>query len=83
VIVGSGGDWRPGGGIVRPYLKAGISWPDTDQITTAASFAGAQANIAAFAITTNIDNVVAGLCADFALIARSGTAQGPQHYGRS
>ena len=71
-----------GGGIARPFVKGGVTWLDTDTFTTTAGFADAGAGIAPFAITTEIDDVVADVGAGVDFISTSGTVLRLQYDGQ-
>ena len=71
-----------GGGVVRPFIRAGATWLDNDQFVTTASFADAPAAIAPFSITTSVDKVVADLAAGIDLIGSEGMVLRLQYDGR-
>ncbi len=70
------------GGVARPYVKAGVTWLDTDSFVTSAAFADAPAGVAGFAIETEIDDVVADIGAGVDFISGAGTVLRLQYDGR-
>ncbi len=71
-----------GGGIARPFIRAGIKWLDTSSFTTSASFGGAPAGIAPFTITSRIDDVVADIGAGVDFITPGDTVLRLQYDGQ-
>ncbi|MEQ1577958.1 MAG: autotransporter domain-containing protein [Hyphomicrobium sp.] len=71
-----------GGGIARPYVKGGVTWLDTNEFITTASFADAAGGVAPFSITTEIDDVVADVGAGVDFIGASGTVLRLQYDGQ-
>lgn len=70
------------GGIARPYVKAGLTWMDQDRFATSASFAGAPASVAGFAVETEVDDLTADLGAGVDFISDTGTALRLQYDAR-
>lgn len=70
------------GGVVRPYVKAGVTWHDTDSFVTSAAFQGVPPGTGGFEIATTIDDVVADLGLGVDFLAESGTVLRVQYDGQ-
>jgi len=70
------------GGLSRPYVKAGVTWVDTDSIVTSASFQGVPPGTGGFEIATTIDDLVADLGPDVDFLSESGTMLRVQYDGQ-
>lgn len=68
------------GGVVRPYVKAGVTWLDTDDFTTSASLAGVGG--APFDVTSEVDDLTADIGAGLDIITASGVTLRLQYDGR-
>jgi uncharacterized protein with beta-barrel porin domain len=70
------------GGVARPYVKAGVTWVDTDTFVTSASFQGVPPGTGGFEIATTIDDVVADLGLGVDFLSESGTVLRVQYDGQ-
>jgi hypothetical protein len=70
------------GGVVRPFIRGGVSWMDTGSFTTIASFTDAGAGASAFALVSTSDTVVGTVGAGLDFIAVDGMALRLQYDGR-
>jgi hypothetical protein len=70
------------GGVARPYVKAGVTWLDTDSFVTSAAFQGVPPGTGGFEIATTIDDVVADLGLGVDFLAESGTVLRVQYDGQ-
>ncbi len=70
------------GGVARPYVKAGVTWHDTDSFVTSAAFQGVPPGAGGFDIVTTIDDVVADLGLGVDFLAESGTVLRVQYDGQ-
>jgi len=61
--------WWPNGTLVRPYLRAGLTWYSEDDVTVAASFSGAPGSVAPFTIVANTDEIQADIAAGIEMIS--------------
>ncbi|MFD0985988.1 autotransporter outer membrane beta-barrel domain-containing protein [Methyloligella solikamskensis] len=60
--------WWSNGTLVRPYVRAGVTWYSEDEVTVAASFSGAPSSVSPFTIVADTDNVQADIAAGVELI---------------
>ncbi|XSG81942.1 MAG: autotransporter outer membrane beta-barrel domain-containing protein [Methyloligella sp. ZOD6] len=60
--------WLSNGTLVRPFVRAGVTWYSEDDITVAASFSGAPEGVSPFTIVANTDNVQADVAGGVELI---------------
>ena len=76
-----GAEYRlDGGGVARPFIRGGVTWFDTDEFTTTASFAGAP-GVAPFTIASSIDSVVVDVAAGIDFIGSDGLTLRLQYDG--
>ncbi len=75
-----GSEMAYAGGVVRPFVRAGFTWLDTDEFTTTASFADAGGT--PFEITSSIDDFVVDFAAGMDLIGDNGWVLRLQYDGR-
>ena len=66
--------WWSNGTLVRPFVRAGLTWYSEDDVTVAASFSGAPSGVAPFTIVANTDDVQADVAAGIELIDSSDSA---------
>jgi len=66
--------WWSNGTLVRPYLRAGLTWYSEDDVTVAASFSGAPSGVAPFTIVANTDEVQADIAAGVEMISTDDSA---------
>jgi len=69
------------GAIVRPYIRAGVTWRDTDTFVTSASFAGAPGS-QAFDVTSSIDKTTLDVATGIDLISAGDTALRVEYRGQ-
>ncbi|ODA66240.1 Autotransporter beta-domain protein [Methyloligella halotolerans] len=60
--------WWSNGTLVRPYVRAGVTWYSEDDVTVAASFSGAPSSVSPFSIVAESDDVQADIAAGVELI---------------
>ena len=68
--------------IWRPFLRAGVTWRDSDEFSTVASFAGVPAGVPSFAVATGMDDVLLDVAAGVDVIDTEGVAMRVQYDGR-
>jgi outer membrane autotransporter protein len=68
--------------VLRPFLRAGVTWRDGDSFSLDAGFADGPAGTNPFTITTALDDVLADVSAGFDLINSQGAALRLQYDGR-
>jgi len=61
--------WWPNGTLVRPFVRAGLTWYSEDDVTVAASFSGAPGSVAPFTIVANTDEIQADIAAGIEMIS--------------
>jgi uncharacterized protein with beta-barrel porin domain len=77
-----GSEYRLAGlSVLRPFVRAGVTWRDGDNINLAAAFSVAPA-AGAFVINTAVDDVLADVSAGFDLINAKGAVLRMQYDGR-
>ena len=78
------GSELPLGGIsvLRPFLKAGVTWRDDDNLDITAAFAAAPAGIGSFTVNSALDDVLADVSAGFDIVNGDGAALRVQYDGR-
>jgi hypothetical protein len=60
--------WLANGTLIRPFVRAGVTWFSDDAVALTASFAGSPAGIAPFAIRAETDEVQADVAAGLEMI---------------
>lgn len=68
--------------VLRPFVRAGVTWRDSDSVDLTAGFAGAPAGTDPFVIVTGLDDVLGDVSAGFDVINREGAALRLQYDGR-
>ncbi|WP_171946426.1 autotransporter outer membrane beta-barrel domain-containing protein [Hyphomicrobium sp. CS1GBMeth3] len=68
--------------VLRPFLRAGVTWRAGDSLDLAASFATAPAGVGPFTIATALDDVLADVSAGVDLINAGGAVLRVQYDGR-
>lgn len=68
--------------VLRPFLRAGVTWRDSDSLDLDSSFAAAPAGTNPFTIRTALDDVLADVSAGFDLINTRGAVLRLQYDGR-
>ena len=68
--------------VLRPFIRAGVTWRDGDDLGLNGQFAAAPVGVAAFATSTALDEVLADVSAGFDLINTDGAALRLQYDGR-
>lgn len=66
--------WWSNGTLVRPFVRGGATWFSEDDVTVTASFSGAPASVAPFAITAGADDVQADVAAGVEMIDNQDSA---------
>jgi autotransporter-like protein len=61
--------WWANGTLVRPFVRAGLTWYSEGDVTVAASFSGAPGSIAPFTIVANTDEIQADIAAGIEMIS--------------
>jgi len=60
--------WWSNGTLVRPFVRAGVTWYSEDDVSIAASFSGAPSSVSPFTIVAETDDVQADIAAGVELI---------------
>ncbi len=60
--------WWSNGTLVRPFVRAGVTWYSEDDVSVAASFSGAPSGVSPFTIVAEADDVQADIAAGVELI---------------
>ena len=68
--------------VMRPFIRAGVTWRDGDDLGLTSEFASAPVGLAAFTINTEIDDVLADVSAGVDVINVKGAALRLQYDGR-
>jgi uncharacterized protein with beta-barrel porin domain len=68
--------------IVRPFIRAGVTWRDGDDLDLRGAFAAAPAGAGAFVISTAMDDLLANVSAGFDVINLDGAVPRLQYDGR-
>ncbi len=68
--------------VLRPFIRAGVTWQDTDSFALSASFADAPQGVSPFSISTKFDRVLADLSAGVDVINTAGAVMRLQYDGR-
>ncbi len=66
--------WLADGQSVRPFVRAGVTWWSDDDVTVAASFAGAPGGVAPFAISAGMDQLQADVAAGLEIVTRGNSS---------
>lgn len=66
--------WWSNGTLVRPFVRAGLTWFSEDDVTVASSFSGAPSGVPDFTVIANTDEVQADVAAGIELISGSDSA---------
>ena len=70
------------GSVVRPFVKAGVTFFEDDGHALTARFAGAPAGVGGFAINTEFDDVFADIEAGLSVFSRAGATLSMSYEGR-
>jgi len=68
--------------VLRPFIRAGVTWRDGDSLDLGASFAAAPSGVGTFTISTAYDDLLADVSAGFDVINAGGAALRLQYDGR-
>jgi outer membrane autotransporter protein len=66
--------WLANGTLIRPFVRVGVTWFSDDDVTVAASFAGAPSGVAPFSILVEMDEVQADVAAGIEMISGQDSA---------
>lgn len=68
--------------VLRPFIRAGVTWQDSDSFALSASFADAPQGVSPFSVSTKFDRVLADVSAGVDVINTGGAVMRLQYDGR-
>lgn len=71
-----------GGGVIRPFIRGGVTWLDKETFDTTASFADAGVGASSFTITSTTDKVMADLAVGLDVVTSGDATLRLQYDGR-